>query len=181
MTVIQNLIHFDSASASYNVSPNSSSITTATNPYNASYPLVSPLAKVRRIQLQSVEIPIAFPNIRSGSTNILKMTVDGTSYTILVDEGLYSTTTTLMTAINTAVALAITSNTPVFSVNTTNSYLIDVTSSATSLSFTQTNLSQYILGIRSDDSFSSSVLYLHRDLTARYRKSTYMLIPCNGR
>jgi hypothetical protein len=73
---------------------------------------------------------------------------------------LYTSISALLADINTAAAATIVANTPTFAVtsSTTTPYRVTITSAASTLVVVDTNLSRYMLGLRSTDTFSGGVL-----------------------
>ena len=84
------------------------------------------------------------------------------TYTVTLTQKLYSSISALLTDINTAwVAAGVPSGyTPTFAVssNAATPYRITITSTSPTLTVRDTNLSKYILGLKSSDTFSSGVL-----------------------
>lgn len=157
-------LNFDSLGGStYNTTSNYSSYTinasnpsTAPNSFNAEFKLQTPLQRIKKIHLKSVEIPITWNNIRLNSklnTIAIATTYSGGVYTNLYSISLadknYTNIQTLLDDINTTYAILYPSINIVFS--NVNNY-IRITSSSTGI-FTgniyvlSTNLS-YLLGFR---------------------------------
>ena len=157
-------LNFDSLGGStYNTTSNYSSYpinasnpTTAPNSFNAEFKLQTPLQRIKKIHLKSVEIPITWNNIRLNSklnTIAVATTLSGGVYTNLYSISLadknYNNIQTLLDDINTAFSVLYPATNIVFS--NVNNY-IRITSSSTEI-FTgniyvlSTNLS-YLLGFR---------------------------------
>jgi hypothetical protein len=137
-----NIVHFDSIYSQY-VQPGN-------DPFNTNFKLDCPVEGNSNIYLKSVELPINFYNVRSGSTmNQIIMTTNlGNTYTVSIAAGNYTTISSLLTVINNAFSGVVPSTTVTF---TTSGYKINVTAvstSITSFSLTSTILSTYILGFR---------------------------------
>ena len=153
------LMHFDSIYATYLPDTNSSS-GVSSSPYRAQFVMNQAFFKVKRVALKSVEIPIGFANIRTGSTDTLKFVSSTVTYTVTLAEKNYTDIATLLADINTACAAVVSKVSPVFSLSTslTTPMRLLVTTSSLSFRIIDTNLSKYVLGFRADkDSLSSGV------------------------
>lgn len=138
----QELLHFDSAYATYSL-PNN-------DPFDAKFDLSNTIREAKRIYLKSIEMPITFANIRSGGTlnKIILSTNLGNTYTVSVAQANYSTIDTLLTAINNAFVGVVPNTTVTFSYSGTKVTVAATSSTITSFSLTDTNLSKYVLGFR---------------------------------
>ena len=156
-------LHFDSANASYITDINSSS-TSTTNAYKAQYSMNQTYSRVKRVYLTSLELPVGFTNIRTGSTNTFSYTLNGTSYSVVLPEKNYTTIASLITDLNALFVGKVANVNMILSLtsSTTTPYrlLFTFSGSTTTSSFSviDTNLSKFILGFRaSKDTLSSSV------------------------
>ena len=156
-------LHYDSISASYIKDVNNTS-SSNTNAYKANFPMNQTFCNIKRVYLTSVEVPVGFSNIRKGSTDTLKFTLNGTSYSVTLAGKNYSAIATLITDLNTACVGIVSGVTITFSLTssltTPNRLLITFTGGTTTSSFSiiDTNLSKLVLGFRSaNDTLSSSV------------------------
>jgi hypothetical protein len=136
------IVHFDSIYSQYALPGN--------DPFNTRYQLDAPIEGNHNIYLKSIEMPINFYNIRSGSTmNQIIMTTNlSNTYTVSIAAGNYTTIATLLTAINTAFSGVIPSTTVTFATAGNKINVSATSSSITSFSLTSTILSTYILGFR---------------------------------
>lgn len=163
MTLKTQFLHFDSANATYLTNLTDTTMCPA-NPYLAKYAMNQTFPHIKKVYLKSIELPIGFTNVRCGSTDTLKFTLNGTSYSVVLTEKNYSTITALITDINTACVGKVSNVVITFSVSTSlfnpSRLLITFTGSTatTSFSIIDTNLSKYLLGFRgSSDTLVSSV------------------------
>jgi hypothetical protein len=114
------------------------------NPFQCTIPFVNQMRRVSRVILKTVEIPVAFYNVRTG----LNTFVLGGAATYTVPPGNYNTTT-LITALNTAVAAV----NVTFSANTTTNRISVSQTGATTLTFGAVTPGSllYMLGIKQGD------------------------------
>ena len=136
------IVHFDSIYSQY--------VLPANDPFNAKYKLDTPVDGTYNIYLKSVEMPINFYNIRSGSTmNQITLTTNlSNTYTVTISAGNYTTVAALLTAINNAFSGVIPSTTVTFSSSGNRVNVAATSSTITSFSLVPTILSTYILGFR---------------------------------
>ena len=157
--IIKQYLHFDSIAAKYIYDTNNTSGNTS-NCYKATFPLTTTFRKIKRVWLKSVEITTGFPNIRTGSTNILKFILNGTTYNVTLTESNYTTITSVLSVLSVACNTAILGSgiTMTFNLNSTNINRLQINfSSATSFSIIDTNLSKYILGFRTTDTLATNI------------------------
>ena len=153
MTFKTQFLHFDSASSRY-ITDLYNTSTVSNNPYKAVFPMNQTFSRIKRVYLSTVEMPVGFSNIRTGSTDTLIFALNGTTYLITLPEKNYTSISVLLTDINTLIASKISGVTMTFSSTTslTTPYriLITFSGSTTTTSFvmTDTTLSKYILGFR---------------------------------
>lgn len=135
-------LHFDSIYSTY-VQPSN-------DPFDARYNLSVPLTNIRKIFLRSVEMPINFVNIRNTGTlnKIVIRTNLGLSYTVNVTAGNYLTIDSLLTAINNAFVGVLPSTTVTFAYSGNRVSVSATSSTITSFSLLDTNLSKHVLGFR---------------------------------
>ena len=133
-------------------------------PFKTQFTMTEGLTKFKRVYLKSFEMVHGFVNIRTGSTDTLKFTLNGTAYGITLTEKPYSTIDSLITDINTALVGVVTNVTITLaqtgSLVTPNRLKFTFTGSVrtTSFSITNTNLSKYVLRFRKgDDSLIAGV------------------------
>lgn len=154
------LLHFDSAYATYLTDANSSTGNIST-PYRAQFAMNQTFRNVKRVYLKSLELPVGFCNVRTGSTATLTMLVNGTSYSVVLAEKNYATAAALTADLTTACVGLVSGVTITFSVTTsttTPSRVLATLVGASTFSVVSTNLSRFILGFRaSRDSLSSGV------------------------
>ena len=132
-------LHFDSIYGTTNP-PNN-------EPYDTTFTLSNPIKNIKRIYLKSIELPIGFYNIRaSNTTSTISLVIGGVVSSITLADAYYSSIGSLITALNSAFTALSLANNPVFSVNA-NRVSITLTTSA-SLSFVNTNLSRFVLGLQ---------------------------------
>ena len=162
MTTISAFLHFDSAAATY-ITDATNTTGNSSNPYKALFPMNQSFRRIKRVYLKSVELPVGFANIRTGSTNTLSFKINGTIYTVTLTEKYYQTIAALLTDINTACAGGFGGSIPSFSVttSTTTPYRLAVTftgTTVTTFQFLDTTLSKYMLGFRSTDALAANTV-----------------------
>ena len=65
----EKIIHLDSKNSNYLLNTNNTT-SNSRNSFHTNYKLSQEFSKIKKISLLSLEIPINFNNIRSGSTNV---------------------------------------------------------------------------------------------------------------
>ena len=144
---VQNL-HFDSAYATYLTDLNNTS-GNVSNCYKALFLTNQTFRNVKRVHLKSVEIPIGFVNVRTGSTDTFSFTLNGVNYSVVLAEHNYISIASLIIALNIACSTSSVPITMAFSLNSANRVMINfVTSSAFTFNVIDTNFSYYLLGYR---------------------------------
>lgn len=140
--MLNHIVHFDSIYSSY-VQP-------ANDPFNAKFALDTPIEGNYNIYLKSIELPVNFYNVRSGSTmNQIIMTTNlNNTYTVTIPAGNYASIASLLTAINNAFSGVVPSTSVTFTTSGTKINVAATSSTITSFSLTSTILSTYILGFR---------------------------------
>ena len=150
MSFTTKFLHFDSANSTYIVDPNNTT-TVARNPYKAQYIMNQIFRKVKRVYLSSVEFPVGFSNVRTGSCDTLKYILNGTTYTVVLPEKNYTTIGSLLLDLNNQMIMLTPGGSPILNVNylQQNRLMFNFVGTApTSFSIIDTNLSKYILGFR---------------------------------
>ena len=153
------LLHFDSVYATYLRDLNSST-GNITMPYRAQFTMNQTFRKIKRVYLKSIEIPVGFCNVRTGSTATLTMLVNGTSYSVVLAEKNYTSIAILIADLNTACTSLVSGVTITFASTTSlaTPLRLKITTTAATFSIVDTNLSKYILGFRAaNDSLVSGV------------------------
>jgi hypothetical protein len=148
-----NILHFDSVDSQYQTISNSTS-SSKTNAYNTLFTLRTPIKDVRQIRLKSIELPITFSNIRTGSTDNLILRINGNSYNITIEEQIITSISSLLTLINDAILEAIPEYSIVFSLPT-NTYKVSLLSDV-DIIIRETTLSKYIIGFDIDTEVSEN-------------------------
>lgn len=154
MSLKSQYLHFDSTYSTYISDPTNTS-GNMSNCYKSMYTTVQSLKNIKRVHLKSVELPIGFVNIRTGSTDTLRFRLNGNVYNVVLGERNYTTIASLVTAINTACVDKVPDVTITFSsttsINNPNRLLITFTGAVITSTFSiiDTNLSMYVLGFRS--------------------------------
>ena len=150
MSFTTKFLHFDSANSNY-ISDITNTSTNVRNPFKASYSMNQTFRKVKRVYLSSMEFPVGFCNVRTGSCDTLKFIFNGTTYTVVLPEKNYVTIASLLTDLNNLMGPLIPSGAPILNVNyfQQNRLMFNfVGTIPTTFSVIDTNLSKYILGFR---------------------------------
>jgi len=97
--------------------------------FNATFTILCKYRNVKKIYLKNLELPIGFPNIRSSNnSNVLSFLLDTSLFVAVIPEGYYNSISSLITALNTAIASVISASyTFVMSVNSTNNIVLTIT------------------------------------------------------
>ena len=128
---------------------------TLNDPFSCTFQLANVMRNVSQIHLKSIEIPIAFDNIRnSGTLNQFSITISGTVYSISLTANNYVSIAQLCTDITTAFAGLTLPNSAVFTMSsgTTNVIVSLVSTTLTNFVVNNTQLSYYILGFKNQSS-----------------------------
>ena len=134
----EEFLHFDSLNA-----------IKSTDVFNATFNLQKTYTKIKNIHIKNVELPICFPNIRSGNlSNSLQFSINRVNYSTTITERNYTTISALLTDLNTAIATTLTSSgfTLVLSTGIKNNLIVTITGALTNLTIRNTTLS-IILGL----------------------------------
>ena len=98
MTEKIDYIHFDSIN----------SIDTNNDSFDTTFTLIQKYINIHKIYLKNCEIPIGFSNIRSSNnSNSLGFILNGIMYNATITQGVYSTISSLITALNASILTAI--------------------------------------------------------------------------
>jgi hypothetical protein len=149
-TVRVNTIHLDSYKATQLT--NSFSPLGLKSYFNVQFNLNNVYRNVRSVKLQSMELPVMFPNVRDNGLNELKMLVYGVEYTVLVIADIYTSIDALITKVNQALASHASGYT--FSIASATSTQLAFTSNVPLISqwsIVNTPFSNLILGFYADD------------------------------
>ena len=145
-----NTVHLDSYKATQLTDPsNTSGISSSF--YNVQFQLNNVYRNVRAVKLLSLELPVAFANVRKG-LNELRISAYGVQYSVFVTEGVYSSIGDMVAAVNSALASHPSGYT--FSVATYNTEYLLMTSNigaANQWSIVDTPFSNVLLGFYSTD------------------------------
>ena len=117
------------------------------------------IQKLKNIHIKNVELPVCFPNIRSGNlSNNLQFSINSVNYSTTITERNYTTISALLTDLNTAIATTLTSSgfTLVLSTGIKNNLIVTMTGALTNLTIRNTTLS-IILGL--NGATTSSLTY----------------------
>ena len=152
MTSIQ-LTHFDSAYATH-ITDNFNTSGVTRTPFKAIFNTNQAFRNVSKITLASVEIPVGFVNIRTGSTDTLTFVLNTVTYTIVLPEKNYVTIVSLINDLNT-VLIGVVPNV-IITLSSTTSLLTPYrllftftgTTTTTAFAVVNTNFSRYVLGFR---------------------------------
>ena len=175
-------LHFDSASSIYLLDANNTS-GNKQNSMKAQYTMNQSFTNVKRVHLKSVEFPIGFCNIRTGSTNTLNFTLNGTSYMVTLLEKNYTTILSLLIDLTTACIGKVSNVTLTFNLSsslvTPNRINISFSGSTTTTSFSiiDTNLSKYVLGFRSSDVLVGNIYTASCNFNLNFDNYINMSIP----
>ena len=148
----EKIIHLDSRNSTYIVNTNNTT-GIVKNSFHANFKLTERFTKIKRISLSCLEIPIGFPNIRFGCTNIFSFVINTVRYNIPISQNNYVSIDSLLTELNAKIYayLFLPFVVTIVLVPATNRLRINV-SGMRPITFyiISTNLSYYILGFRPD-------------------------------
>jgi hypothetical protein len=123
------------------------SIDTINDSFDTTFTLNHKYKNIRRIYLKNMELPIGFSNIRSSNnSNVLRFILNGITYNCSITSQVYSSISSLITALNASILTAITSTgfTFVLSVTTGNNIVINSAGAFLSYSIIQNTLSNIL-------------------------------------
>ena len=84
------------------------SINTSNDSFDSTFTLNQKYTKIKKIYLKNYEIPIGFSNIRSSNnSNVLRLILNGITYNCSINSGVYSSISSLITALNASIVTAI--------------------------------------------------------------------------
>ena len=95
----EKIIHLDSKNSNYLLNPSNTTLNTR-NSFHTNYKLSQEFSKIKKISLLSLEIPINFNNIRSGSTNVFSFLLNGGRYDMYMKETNHTSIDSLITDLN---------------------------------------------------------------------------------
>ena len=174
------VIHFDSIRSSYiNYTSN-----TSQNIINSGYTkfiIKNRIDKMKSISLKTFEIPIYFPNVRTGSTSTFSFILNMVTYNSNLVENNYTTIDALILDINAMILsyVALELVTIVLTINSSNKVVITI-KNVRPITFTiiDTNLSKYILGLSSSNTLLDSSTVSTTTVTmVRGISSTITMVP----
>ena len=114
------LLNLDSSYSNYILNSKNTSGNTL-NSFHTSFPLNERFSKINQIIFKSIELPITFANIRTGSTNSSNFLLNSVLYTIPITSNNYTSISTLMKDLNALLLKYLTSPTViVLSINSSN-------------------------------------------------------------
>ena len=146
----EKIIHLDSRNSDYLFNSNNTSKNTL-NCFNTNFKLNEQFTKIKKISLMSLEMPIGFYNIRTGSTNYISFCLNGIVYNLTFNEVNYTSINTLITDMNTLFAQYLTLPlTLVMSLDSTNHIKLTISNlrPVTSFYIIDSPFTMYILGFR---------------------------------
>ena len=154
-------LHFDSVFASYIIDVNNTSGSTQ-NSYKAVYSMNQTFKNIKRVYLTAVELPFTTNNIKTGSTDNFRFVFNGTTFSYVIPEVLY-TSASLALAINNVLHTPLNQfgvgNYVSFGYDGNNKAYFNFTggfdNAAVTFSLTETLLSKNILGFRSTDTVTA--------------------------
>ena len=174
------VLHFDSIKSSYiNYISN-----TSQNVLNSGYTkfqIKDRIDKIKSIKLVTFEIPVLFPNIRTGSTSTFSFMLNTVTYNLNLLENNYTTIDALILDLNAMILsyVALDLVTIVLTINSYNRVVITI-KNVRPITFTiiDTNLSKYILGLSSSTLLlDSSTVSTTTVTTVRGISSTITMVP----
>ena len=148
------------------------------NSFHTSFPLNERFSKINQIIFKSIELPITFANIRTGSTNSFNFLLNSVLYTIPITSTNYTSISTLITDLNTLIVKYLTlPTTIVLSLNSSNKLQFKISNlRPCTFSIVDNTFSNYILGFRSTNSLVDSVGETTYNVTMMNGISTTMVV-----
>ena len=95
----EKIIHLDSKNSNYLLNTNDTT-SNSRNSFHTNYKLSQEFSKIKKISLLSLEIPINFNNIRSGSTNVFSFLLNGGRFDMYMKEMNHTSIESLITDLN---------------------------------------------------------------------------------
>ena len=142
----QQLIHFDSIHGLQD---------TLLDPFSCTFNLANTMTNVSQIYLKSIEIPIAFDNVRnSGTLNVFSITINAVAYSITLNANNYVSIANLCADITSAFASLTLPNSAVLTLSAGVAYVIVslVSTVQTNFVVNYSQLAYYILGFKNQSS-----------------------------
>ena len=146
----EKIIHLDSRNSDYLYDSNNTS-KTSLNCFHTNFKLNEQFTKIKKISLMSLEMPIGFNNIRTGSTNYISFCLNGLIYNLAFNEVNYTSITTLILDMNTLFAQYLTLPvTLIMSLDSSNRIVLTISNlrPVTSFYVIDSPFTMYILGFR---------------------------------
>ena len=152
------ILNLDSSYSNYILNSKNTTGNTL-NSFHTSFALNERFSKINQIIFKSIELPITFANIRTGSTNSFNFLLNSVLYTIPITSTNYTSISTLITDINALLVKYLTlPTTIVLSLNSNNKLQLKISNlRPCTFSIVDNNFSNYILGFRSTNSLIDSV------------------------
>ena len=174
------VLHFDSIKSSY-VNYVSNTSQNVLNSGYTKFQIKDRIDKIKSIKLVTFEIPVLFPNIRTGSTSTFSFILNTVTYNLNLLEINYMTIDALILDLNAMILsyVALDLVTIVLTINSYNKVLITI-KNVRPITFTiiDTNLSKYILGLSSTTTLlDSSTVSTTTVTTVRGISSTITMVP----
>lgn len=104
MSFTTQFLHFDSANSNY-IFDSANTSSSNLNPYKSQYAMNQSFRNIKRVNLVSVELPVGFTNIRTGSTDKFIFVLNNITYTITLPEKIYSSVSQIIADLNTLIAI----------------------------------------------------------------------------
>ena len=171
------ILNLDSSYSNYILNSKNTTGNTL-NSFHTSFALNERFSKINQIIFKSIELPITFANIRTGSTNSFDFLLNNVLYTIPITSTNYTSISTLIIDLNALIVKYLTLPTViVLSLNGSNKLQFKI-SNARPCTFiiVNNNFSNYILGFRSTNSLIDSVGETTYNVTMMNGISTTMVV-----
>ena len=152
------ILNLDSSYSNYILNSKNTTGNTL-NSFHTSFPLNERFSKINQIIFKSIELPITFANIRTGSTNSFNFLLNSVLYTIPITSTNYTSISTLIIDVNALLVKYLTLPTViVLSLNSSNKLQFKISNlRPCTFSIVDNNFSNYILGFRSTNLLVDSV------------------------
>ena len=157
--MLKQLIHLDSIDGETNYD----TILKTTHCYNTNIKINKPISNIIEISLKSLEMPLFYNNIRASNNSNLfsfKFTYSNIiSIACTIPENNYTSINSLLTAINSSIALEL----EIYSglsivLSVVNTYYIQITHNCTSLTLNKCLLINYMLGFNNNVNSTSPII-----------------------
>ena len=174
------VLHFDSIRSSY-VNYVSNTSQNILNSGYVKFQIKDRIDKIKSMKLVTFELPVLFPNIRTGSTSTFSFILNTVTYNLNLLENNYTTIDALIVDLNAMILsyVALDLVTIVLTINSYNRVVITI-KNVRPITFTiiDTNLSKYILGLSSTTTLlDSSTTSTTTVTTVRGISSTITMVP----